>query len=138
MARLPQLLQRWPPCGPQWIDCADVSRITLAELHEGTDGPYDACEEILFLDTENMPVDHGMGLLEAAEWSECFEKAGADQWPAVCAWVQSGCYIAEGVGNIPSPSDFDDAYQGRWDSFREYAEQLEDDIGLTNDCPEEA
>lgn len=46
------------------------------------------------------------------------------QWLVVCVWVSTGCYTAEGAGDIPSLSDFEDAYQGQWDSFRDYAEQL--------------
>ena len=74
----------------------------------------------------------------AARWGECLEEVGADLWPAVFAWVSTGCYAAEGTGDIPSLADFEDAYQAQWDSFREYAENLADDIGLTDGWPEEA
>jgi hypothetical protein len=52
--------------------------------------------------------------------------------------LSTGCYTAGGTGDIPSLSDFEDAYQGQWDSSREYAERLADDIGLTDGWPEEA
>lgn len=137
----------WPACQAcynngrlvgQWVDCTDAEDVTLTQLHKGTSGPQAGCEEIWCLDHENLPVSGEMGLTEAAGWGECFEEAGVDQWPAVCAWVSTGCYTTEGTGDIPSLSDFEDAYQGQWDSFREYAEQLAEDIGLTDGWPEEA
>ncbi|MFD2674241.1 antirestriction protein ArdA [Gulosibacter bifidus] len=79
-----------------------------------------------------------MAFTEAARWGECCQEAGLDQRPAVCARVSTGCYTAEGAGDIPSLSDFEDAYQGQWGSFRDYAEQPADDIGLTDGWPEEA
>ena len=57
--------------------------------------------------------------------------------PALCAWVESGDYVAEGTGDLPSISDFEERYQGHWDDFREYAENLADDIGLLDGVPEE-
>lgn len=137
----------WPACLScynngrlvgQWVDCAQASDVTLQQLHEGSGGPYADCEEVWCLDHENLPVPGEMGLLEAARWGEVYEEAGAREWPAVCAWVQSGSYIAQGTGDIPSLPDFQEAYQGLWDSFREHAENLADDIGLTNDWSEEA
>ena len=48
----------------------------------------------------------------------------------------SGDYVEEDDG-LPSVSDFEERYCGEWGSFREYAEQLADDIGLLNDVREE-
>ncbi len=51
--------------------------------------------------------------------------------------VASGDYVTEGTGDMPSISDFEDRYCGEWNSFREYAEDLADDIGLLSEAPEE-
>ncbi len=50
--------------------------------------------------------------------------------------MESGDYVAERTARA-SISDFEEHYQGHWDSFREYAEQLADDIDLLADVPEE-
>ena len=53
--------------------------------------------------------------------------------------MESGDYVAEGTGldALPSISDFEERYQGTWESFDDYAENLADDIGLLADVPEE-
>ena len=121
----------------EWFDATDAPEVTLADVHQGSGRGYAACEELWCLDHENIPVRHEMGLQEAAEWGRVYEQAGTEQWPAIYAWVCSGSYVAEGVGDLPSITDFEHAYQGRWDSFREYAEQLADDVGLLSEIPEE-
>ncbi|WP_342372117.1 antirestriction protein ArdA [Propioniciclava soli] len=122
----------------RWVDCTDVEGVTLADLHEGSGRPYAACEEVWVLDHEFVPVEGEFGPLEAAQWGECFEEAGPEQWPAVCAWVRSGMHITEGSGDLPSLPDFEERYCGHWESFREYAEQLADETGMMTDWPEEA
>lgn len=66
----------WPACLScynnarlvgQWVDCTDAADVTLHQLHEGTGSLSAGCEEIWCLDTENIPVEHEMGL-QAAEW----------------------------------------------------------------------
>lgn len=137
----------WPACLAcyndgrlvgQWVDCAVAADVTLSQLHKGSGGPFPGCEEIWCLDVEHVPVRREMGLLEAAEWGHVYEEAGPEQWPAVCSWMESGAYVAEGVGDIPSLSDFWDRFCGHWNSFREYAEDLADQTGLTAGWPEEA
>ena len=72
-------------------------------------------------------------------WVGCLAEVDEHLRPALCAWVESGEYVAEGTGldALPSISDFEERYCGRWDDFREYAEQLADNIGLLADVPEE-
>lgn len=82
-----------------------------------------------------VPVRGEFGLLEAAQWGECFEEVGPEQWLALCAWVESGAHIVEGHGPIPGVPDFEERYCGHWDSFREYAEDLAESTGLMTDCP---
>ena len=73
----------------------------------------------------------------AAEWGRVYTEVGPERWPALCAWVESGDYVAEDDTDLPSISDFEERYCGRWDDFREYAEQLADDNDLLADVPEE-
>ena len=37
-------------------------------------------------------------------WSEIFDEVGEEQWPALLAWVETGCYVACG-DTLPSTSD---------------------------------
>lgn len=120
----------------RWVDCTDADNVTLDFIHEGTGGPYEGCEEIWCLDHENIPQRGEMGLSEAAEWGRAYSEVGPERWPAFCAWVESGAYA--GDGDTPSVPDFEEACQGQWDSFREYAEQLTENIRLTDGWPEEA
>lgn len=121
-----------------WFDAAGADEVTLADVHAGSGRDYAACEELWCLDHENLPVRREMSLQEAADWGRVYEEVGAEQWPAVYAWVCSGAHVTEGTGDLPSISDFEDAYQGHWDSFREYVEQLADDTGMMQGWPEEA
>lgn len=120
-----------------WVDSTDAENVTLAQLHESAGGPYADCEQIWCLDTDCLPVDREMDLLEAAQWGRAFIEVGLGHWPALCAWGRSGAYVAEGVGEIPTVSDFEERYCGRWEDFREYAENLGDDTGLTMGWPQE-
>ena len=122
----------------EWFDAVDADQVTLADVHKGSGRGYAGCEEIWCLDHENIPVRGEFGLQEAAEWGRVYEEVGDQLWPAVYAWVESGSYVAEGTGELPSLSDFEDAYQGHWDSFREYVEQIAEDVGMMQDWPEEA
>lgn len=42
------------------------------------------------------------------------------------------------VVSTPSLRDFEERYAGHWESFREYAEDLADEVGLMQGWPEEA
>ena len=70
-------------------------------------------------------------------WGQCLAEVDEYFRPALCAWVESGDYVAEGDTDLPSISDFEERYCGEWDSFEDYAEQLADDIGLLDGVPEE-
>ncbi|MDN5700618.1 MAG: antirestriction protein ArdA, partial [Kocuria sp.] len=61
----------------------------------------------------------------------------AHQREALCAWVRSGDYVAEGAGDLPSIPDFEDRYCGEWESLREYAEELADGTGLLSGVPDD-
>lgn len=122
----------------EWFDAVGADEVTLTDVHKGSGCLSGDCEELWVMDHESIPVRGEFGLLEAARWGRCFGEVGAERWPAVCAWVESGCHVVEANGPTPSLSDFEERYAGRWDSFREYAEQLADDTGLQQGWPEEA
>lgn len=118
----------------EWVDAEDAGGITPADLH----GTSTAHEEMRVFDLEGFPRGTGEMLPAAAvPWGELFDEVGETRWPALLAWVETGCYVADS-DDLPCASDFEDAYQGEWDSFADYAAQLAEDIGLTDGWPEEA
>ena len=122
-----------------WFSAVGADEVTLAQVHEGSRVDYAraGCEEIWGLDTDNIPVDREMGAMEAAEWGEVHEEVGETQWPALCAWVRSGSYIAQGDTDLPCVGDFEESFVGEWDSFRDYAFQLAEDIDMFDGLPED-
>lgn len=119
-----------------WYDAIEAGDITTSQLH-GQVIPAEAHEELWVLDLDgDWPVRREMDPAEAQRWGEIHEEVGDVQWPALCAWVRSGSYVAEGDTDYPVLSDFEERYAGEWSTFREYAEQLADDIGLLTDVPE--
>lgn len=119
-----------------WFDAATADQVTLAGVH-GAHSRADAHDELWVFDHENIPVRGELDPLTAAAWGRCLTEVNEHLRPALCAWVESGDYVTEGDTDLPSISDFEERYQGEWESFREYAEQLADDIGLLADVPEE-
>lgn len=119
----------------EWIDAAKAGDLTPDGLH----GSPTAHDEMWVFDLEGFPRGTGeMSPSAAVPWGDLFDEVGDTQWDALLAWMETGCYIVEGTGKLPSLPDFEDAYCGEWGSFREYAEQLADDIDLTDGGPEEA
>lgn len=138
--------QIWPAClhhfnagylVGDWFDITEAAEIDLAAVHRNGPAVTPDCEEIQIFDVDGLGISKEMGLLEAVEWAEAYEEAGAEQWPAVAAWVGTGGYVAQGTGDVPSIGDFEERYCGIWPSFRDYAFELADDIGLLRDVPEE-
>ena len=121
-----------------WFDAVDADEITLADVHKGSGKRYAACEELWVMDHELIPVSGEMGLLEAAEWGRVLTEVDDHLRAALRSWVRSGSYVAEGRGDLPSIPDFLERFCGHWPSFRDYAEQMADDIGLQQGWPEEA
>lgn len=115
-----------------WHDASEADDVTTADVH----GRASSHEELWCFDLENIPVRREMSPSEAAEWGRVFDEVDEHQRAALYAWVASGDYVAEGTGDLPSTSDFEERYTGQWDSFDEYARQLADDIGLLSDVPE--
>lgn len=121
-----------------WFDAVDADEVTLADVHKGSGRPYTACEELWVMDHDLIPIPGEMSPHEAAEWGRALTGVDEHLRPALHSWVLSGCYVAEGTGDIPSLPDFEERYCGHWESFREYAEQLADDTGMMTGWPEEA
>lgn len=114
----------------EWYDAATADEVTPADVH-GAVFPEDTHDELWVFDHEGLPVRGEMDPLAAAAWGKRLDEVDASQRPALCAWVESGDYVAEGGdGDLPSLTDFEERYAGHWDSFRAFAEQLADDLGL--------
>ena len=113
-----------------WFDAATADQVTLADVHGAHSVWASARDELRVFDHENIPVRGELDPLTAAAWGRVYTEVGPEHWPALCAWVESGDYVAEGTGDLPSISDFEERYQGHWDTFA-------DDIDLLADVPEE-
>ena len=120
----------------EWFDAATADEVATYDVH-GAHSRADLHDELWVFGHENIPVRGELDPLAAAEWGRVYTEVGPEHWPALCAWVESGDYVAEGTGDLPSISDFEERYQGHWDTFAEYAENLADDIDLLADVPEE-
>lgn len=120
-----------------WFGAIDANEVTLADVHRDSGGSRAGCEELWVFDHDNMPVHREMSPAEAAEWGRVVEEVGEHLRPALLAWVRSGDYVVEGMGDLPSVSDFEERFAGHWDDFDEYAHQLAEDIGLLANVPEE-
>lgn len=122
-----------------WVDAFDAASLSAEEIHADSDiDPATAgCEEFTCMDTDGLPTTGEPSLSEASRWGEIYEEVGATQWPALCAWVRSGAYAAEGESDFPVLSDFEGRYCGEWNSFRDYGFQFAEDTGLLQGIPEE-
>lgn len=120
-----------------WFPAEIADAVTLDEIHAHYGGARMDCEEVWCFDTDGLPISREMSPAEAAEWGRLL--ADVDEWQrdALAAWVASGDYVAEGRGDLPSLPDFEERYAGEWASFREYAENLADDIGLLSGVADE-
>ena len=117
-----------------WFSAAEAADVTPGQIHGGRDTSH---EELWVFDHDNIPVDGEFAPMDATGWAEIYDEVGDEQWPALCAWVRSGSYVAEGDTDYPVISDFEDRYCGSgWDSFQDYAEGLAEDIGLLSEVPE--
>ena len=77
----------------------------------------------------------GDGPDHRGEVGRIYDEVGPEQWPALCAWVRNGSYVAERY-RLPGAVRLRGAVRGRVVDVREYAEQLADDIGLLTDVPQ--
>lgn len=89
------------------------------------------------MDTDGLPISGEPSLEEAARWGELYDEVGDAQWPALCAWVRSGSYVAQGDTDLPVVSSFEDSYAGEWESFEDYVHELVEELGVFSSVPEE-
>lgn len=118
----------------EWFAAADAGDVTTADVHGFPSATH---EELWVMDHEHLPISGECSPAEAGEWGQLL--ADVDDWQrdALMAWVRSGDYIADGTGPLPSLPDFEERYAGEWDTFREYAEELADDIGMLSGVADE-
>lgn len=122
----------------RWFPCDMIEEVTLAEVHGGQEYVYPGCEEVLALDSEYLP--RGVSKISqprAAAWGEIFVDVGSDRWEELLAWYEN-CSPSLDVNGVPSASEFEEADQGCWDSFREFVESWVDDCGVFYQWPEDA
>lgn len=117
----------------RWYPVTGIGDVTPEGLH----GHATSHEEVVCMDTDGLPTTGEPSQEAAARWGEIYTAVGDEQWPALCAWVRSGSYIAEGNTDYPALGDFEEAYCGEWGSFRDYAFQLADDIALFGGLPDD-
>lgn len=120
-----------------WFDAERADEVTVADVHEGSGLSYAECEEIWGYDHENIPVSGEMSPADAAAWGSALGEVDKHLRPALLAWVRSGNYVAEGNTDLPCIPDFLERYCGEWADFKDYAQQLADDIGLLDGVAEE-
>lgn len=121
----------------EWFDAVNGDEITLADVHRGQVRVSPECEELWCLDHENIPVRGELSPMDAAAWARVLDEVPDHQRRALSAWVESGDYVAQGDGDLPSVSDFAERFAGEWESFDDYAHDLAESTGLLNDAPEE-
>lgn len=122
----------------EWFEAENADEVTLADVHGGAGHVRAGCEELWVMDHENIPVDGEMSPHTAAEWGLVIASVPEQQRQALCAWVNSGSYVVEGSGDLPSISAFEEHFCGTWGSFRDYAENLAEETGVIPvDTPEE-
>lgn len=118
----------------RWFPAEEADEVTPEDLHQSP--TYH--DELWIFDHEGLPRGTGEMSPDTAQlWGEAFDEVGEALWPALLAWVETGCYVACG-DTLPSTSDFRERYCGCWDSFEDYATQLAEDICLMEGWPEEA
>ena len=119
-----------------WYDAEDCDDVTPAKLHGSPYDP-DGHDELWVMDHEGIPVHGEMSPHEAAQWGEVLTAVPDHQREALFAWVKSGSYVAEGTGDLPSTSDFEERYEGEWCSWREYADHILEEGGLLEGVSDE-
>lgn len=117
-----------------WFSAAEAADVTPRQIHGGRATSH---EELWVFDHDNIPVDGEFAPMDATGWAEVYDEVGSEQWPAICAWVRSGSYVAQGDTDLPCVGDFEEAYCGNWSSFREYSDQYVEDTGMLDGVPEE-
>ena len=118
----------WVPLDEVDDVCADqVHRGRVVRLERGVALHADAPTRVL--ETRNLPMDGPLTAEQLEAWQDLYEVVGAEQWPALLAWVGSGTHVEDGDG-LPDAAAFAESYTGIWGSFDEYAQELADETNL--------
>ena len=113
----------------EWVDAVDADTFTPCQRPDH--------EEWWVMDHEGLPISGECSPSEATRWADWLSEVVEWQRGAVLAWVGLGSYATDTDG-LPILSDFDDAYCGEWDSFREYAENVAEECGYLSTPAEHA
>lgn len=117
----------------EWYDATEAGEVTVADLHKGTGVPYDADDELWVMDLDgDWPVRTEMDPSTAAEWGDLYEEITPTLWPAFCAWARAE--------SVDDPRDVDvqrfiERYCGEWESWRDYVENLVEDLSIFDALP---
>lgn len=121
----------------EWNDAVHADEVSCDDLHRanGLTVIGGSHEETWVYDHENLPVAGECLPSQAARLGRRI--AEADPWlrEAFIAWIGNGTII-EDVDHCPDLESFTEAYAGQWPSFRDFAEQRVDDLGLLDGVPE--
>lgn len=118
-----------------WTPLDEVDDICTDQVHRGRvvtltrDVDLHADAPTAVLETRNMPVSGPLNPARLAAWQALYEAVGAEQWPALLAWIDAGVQIEDGDG-LPDAAAFAESYAGIWGSFDEYAQELADETNL--------
>jgi antirestriction protein len=109
----------------EWVDAPDADTCVPCERP--------GHEEWWVMDHEGLPIDGECSPAYATAMAALVSEVEEWRRGAVLAWIREGNYSTD-VDGLPVLSDFDEAYQGEYDSDRDYAQTLAEDSGLV---PEE-
>lgn len=116
----------------RWVPATEAADLSPEAVH----GRPTSHDELWCFDVEGLPIVREMSLTEATLWGRLLEDVEEWRRDALIAWVRSGDYVAEGLGDLPSLPDFEECYAGEWDSFEDYAAELFEDCGYGTEMPE--
>ncbi len=93
-----------------WFDAVTADEVTTYDIH-GAHSRADSHDELWVFDHENIPVRGEMDPITAAAWGRCLAEVDEHLRPALCVWVESGDYVAEGTGELKlvSPAEYAEA-----------------------------
>lgn len=117
-----------------WVDAEEAANVTPEDLH---DDPEEAAEheELWVFDTESLPIKGECSPQEATDAGIMLSYLQDDEIAPFLAWFADQNRVIE-AGEEPY-NDFQDAYQGEWEDFEEFAQHLVDETGMLDGAPEE-
>lgn len=118
----------------QWYDAVDAGDVRPHHLHGVPCS--DAHEEMWVMDHENMPIRGEIDPYHAGLWGQAIE-AIAPQWRApYLAWIED--QWIQDPQDAPTQQQFNEVFEGQFESFRDYAEMVAGDIDLLYGAPDVA